>query len=220
MFDPISAAIVGGATLIGGVLQNNSAKAQAKRQMEFQEDMSNTSYQRQMEDMRLAGLNPILSAKMGGASTPTGAAAPVQNVLGPAASSAVATQTALIQNDNTVANTAFAEANTAKSIADTYKTVVEAEKAKQEIQRSQAETQHGVLQKIGGRNLTDLVGSILNNVGDTTDIRQQGAEYNAGFRGNSAKSQIQPHNWRQSPNPSFKDFVFPEGTLLPPPVYK
>lgn len=35
--------------------------------------MANTAHQRQMADMRMAGLNPILSAKYGGANTPTGA---------------------------------------------------------------------------------------------------------------------------------------------------
>jgi hypothetical protein len=48
---------------------------QVANQQQYQTAMSNTAYQRQMTDMRLAGLNPILAANSGGASVPSGGAA-------------------------------------------------------------------------------------------------------------------------------------------------
>lgn len=81
--DPISA----GMNFVGGLMANNSAKKAAKRQMEFQERMSNTVHQREVADLKAAGLNPILSAN-NGAPTASGALADVgNNVLGAAASS-------------------------------------------------------------------------------------------------------------------------------------
>lgn len=51
----------------------NSIEAQKNR--DWQEYMSNTSYQRAVADLQKAGLNPILAAKVSGASTPSGYAA-------------------------------------------------------------------------------------------------------------------------------------------------
>lgn len=66
----------------------NSAEALANRQ--FQEKMSNTSYQRAVEDMKKAGLNPILAFSNGGASTPGGSAGTISGAsMGLASSSAL-----------------------------------------------------------------------------------------------------------------------------------
>ncbi|AXL15395.1 DNA pilot protein [Microviridae sp.] len=72
--------LAAGASLVGSIMRNKAAKAASARQMAFQRDMSNTSYQRGMEDMKKAGLNPILAGKFGGASTPTGSTYNPENV--------------------------------------------------------------------------------------------------------------------------------------------
>lgn len=69
-----------GLNYIGQKKANEAGLQSAREQMEFQERMSSTAHQREVADLKAAGLNPALSSN-GGASSPAGAMFAPENEL-------------------------------------------------------------------------------------------------------------------------------------------
>ena len=74
-----AAAITGAASMLGQHSANEANKQMASENTAFQERMSSTAHQREIKDLEAAGLNPILSAGGGGASSPSGTVIQSQN---------------------------------------------------------------------------------------------------------------------------------------------
>ena len=129
----IGGALIGGRTQQSGIEEMNAANAaEAARNRDFQERMSNTAYQRATNDMRAAGLNPALAYQQGGASQPSGNQAVMQNAkigYANAAHEAVSQAVAIAQS----------KANVAKTNAETRQLTMESEARLQEIQARAAD---------------------------------------------------------------------------------
>lgn len=136
----IPALIGAGASLLGGILGNAASAKQAARQMDFQREMSNTAHQREVADLRAAGLNPMLSAKLGGASTPLGAAAPQSDVLSPAVNTGLAAYRTRQEVENMKAQIEATESQASLNRANAWKAQVEGQKAGEEIKEVNART--------------------------------------------------------------------------------
>lgn len=123
----LGALITGGLGLLGGILGSSGADSRndkqiemTKEQMDWSERMSNTAHQREVADLRSAGINPMLSARAG-ASTPGGPGVPqLENSLATGVSSASSLSLVKNQIDQVKSATELNEANAMKARAEAF----------------------------------------------------------------------------------------------------
>jgi hypothetical protein len=214
MFDGIAGAALGGITnLVGGVLSNNQQTAQAAQanafsaqqsqaQMDFQKQMRATQYQTAVEDLKSAGLNPMLAYTQGGAGTPSGSAATgqqatIHNPTSGLASSAM--QVANIKADlelkdaqttNQVAQTTATEGQAKKLDAETAAIVMGMPNIPQELKNKIAiekltEAQSGVAH---ATEANTRLNTLIGRTGDLPEAINKGAYHkNAPYNPNYIK---------------------------------
>lgn len=140
MLDFLSA----GLSFIGGERRNAAQEEMANAQMAFQERMSSTAHQREVDDLRKAGLNPMLSVKHGGSSSPSGAMANVEDTITPAVNTgfAAAQNKANVELLNAQATKARAEAAESSERTFGYAYERERQEAETDITRKRTPGAH------------------------------------------------------------------------------
>lgn len=181
-------AVPAAATLLGGILGNKSSAKEAQLNRDFQEGMSRTQHQREVTDLRAAGLNPILSGTGGsGAGMPAGATAQQRN---PAAGMA----------QDTIASAKLARQNvkTGKSQEGLNVQTTDTSKATAANQRKQVQVGEATRQLVDAQTAkTNSEGATAREVAYMTglqriltDLEWQGSKHGANLHSSAGANKV------------------------------
>lgn len=168
-FGIITGSVLGGiADLLSGERANRANERNVERQIEFQDMMSRTQYQRAVVDMKAAGLNPMLAYSQGGNASPSGAAAVNQ-------------PTNVGQTISNAIQGRIAGAQVKQMEAQAAKTALEAEAVASEIPGIQAESRtrqtNAILAEKSLANQLSLLGFRVTREGALAEIEDARRPY-------------------------------------------
>lgn len=106
------AAIAGGASLVGGLLSNDSERTRAHEAQDFSAEQYATRWQTTTRDMQAAGLNPMLAYSQGVGQSPSGVKANYTDPLTPAVNAGLNAYDSVTKRQATSAQIANVEADT------------------------------------------------------------------------------------------------------------
>ncbi len=133
-----------------------------KETRNFQTKMSNTAHQRQMRDLKAAGINPMLAGRLGGASTPSYQAGNIG--------------AAAMQGYSQYSSAKQAQAQTEQAQAQTEQIKKQTEKTVEEVKilkERHAERWERLFAGMSSENVVASVQAVLNNVDVKKVLMQQ-----------------------------------------------
>jgi len=200
-----------GMTLAGGLFgaagqaSANAANERLLRmQMKFQERMSGSAFQRAVTDLKAAGLNPALAYSQGGASSPAGGNARMENIAEPVREGLSHAGSLAFERASQRASIAATEAQARKAMAETEMTQIQSSmyKAKTlaEMDALSASTE---LSRGSASRVAEEVHDLRETRGDRYtqvqgDARRANSEANMAFLENQILRQTLPARVRQA----------------------